>query len=582
MTDMYTYYAGRKVFLKKRPDQFVVRALPDALAWRGLADATRTSSASSRVTCSDAELESLMTSAREIAPTHHAYEFADTPEEFLITDRIFVNFRKDTTSEEADDFQGKYGLVKRKKYSETTYLFQLTKHTGMNPVRLVVHLVENEQILESAEHDLNHRVTKFQEPIPTDPAYVSQWHLHTRSNSDQFDERSSAQVEAAWARLDSFGDPNVVIAITDDGCKLDHPEFNSPGKFAAWGYFDGLKLVKRGDADADPALMFDSGATHGTSSAGIAAAELDGVQTVGAAPSCRLAVIKWESEGESLLISDAKMLEALNYLDDKVDVVSNSWGNSPKGLWSQAVVSRTTELAATGGRRGKGIVFVWAAGNENCPIDHVSGEEIPHSKGFVTLGNDVFWVGVVTAGVFEHSLVNLPGVMWVSAVSSLAQRSHYSNYGSGISLCAPSNNSHTYQRLTVAGLGITTAGGRADGLIMDTFGGTSSAAPLVAGIAGLLISANPELSSEDVVSILKQTASKDLSMDRYSRTPSAIYDPDTSWDISPVAPFHTGDFIDRGDADGTWSPWFGHGRVDASAAVNEALDRLVSTLPPIA
>lgn len=98
-----------------------------------------------------------------------------------------------------------------------------------------------------------------------------------------------------------------------------------------------------------------------------------------------------------------------------------------------------------------------------------------------------------------------------------------------------------------------------------------------------MISANPQLSSSDVVSILKQTAFKDLSTQEYSRTPDANYDLDTSWDISPVAPFNTGDFIDRSDAEGTWSPWFGHGRVDAEAAVGAALDRLDYAPPtPIA
>jgi subtilisin-like proprotein convertase family protein len=38
-----------------------------------------------------------------------------------------------------------------------------------------------------------------------------------------------------------------------------------------------------------------------------------------------------------------------------------------------------------------------------------------------------------------------------------------------------------------------------------------------------------------------------------------------------VAPFDNGDFQATPDSDGTWSPWFGYGRVDAQAAVAEAL-----------
>jgi subtilisin-like proprotein convertase family protein len=109
--------------------------------------------------------------------------------------------------------------------------------------------------------------------------------------------------------------------------------------------------------------------------------------------------------------------------------------------------------------------------------------------------------------------------------------------------------------------------------VTEEFGGTSSAAPLVAGVAALVISANPDLSALEVVSILKQTASKDLDFEGYPRTPSATFDPDTSWDVSPIPPFDRGEFADVGNPDGTWSPWFGHGRVDAAKAVAEALRR---------
>ena len=42
----------------------------------------------------------------------------------------------------------------------------------------------------------------------------------------------------------------------------------------------------------------------------------------------------------------------------------------------------------------------------------------------------------------------------------------------------------------------------------DEFGGTSSSAPLVAGVAAPVISANPALSAAQVKEILKETADK--------------------------------------------------------------------------
>lgn len=568
---IYTYRAGKKVFLQKKPDQFVVRALPDKLKELGIIDAEQVSSASSRVTTRTADLELMMSNTRNIAPTHHSYSVADTDEEFLITDRIFVTFRRPMAADQVDAFAGHYGLVKKAAYSDRDYLFQLTNHTGMNPVKLVVKLTEQEPLIASADHDLNKRMSTYQFTLPTDPRYLQQWHLHTRLGNAAFDPRASSQCEDAWLLLKNFGAADVVVGVTDDGCKLDHPDFDSPDKFAGWGYFRGERLIIKGDIGANPAEMYKPDADHGTSCAGVIAAEADAVHTVGGAPGCRLFPIQWESSGPSLFISDSKMMTVLDFLADKVDILSNSWGGVPENNWTLQVVNRITALAKTGGRRGRGIVFLWAAGNENCPILHTAPVDVPYDGGWqYQADGSRRWVGVSTARRFENNLAGIPGLMHVAALASNAQRSHYSNYGTGIMICAPTSNVHKYRRLTVTGLGITTATGTTDG-VTESFGGTSSATPLVAGIAALTISANPELTALEVVSILKRTTSKDLNFDGYLRTPPASFDPDTSWDVSPISPFDKGDFKDIGSPDGTWSPWFGHGRVDASRAITEAL-----------
>lgn len=571
--EVYTYRAGKKVHLQKSPDEFVVRALPDSLKNIGISDAGQVSSASSRVSTRSADLEQLMSNARHVAPTHHAYYVADTGDEFLITDRVFVTFREPRTDEQVDAFAGRYALIRKAAYSDREFLFQLTDHTGMNPVKLVVKLTEEEPEVEAAEHDLNRRATTYQFALPSDPSYGRQWHLHTRLSDPAYDPRSSARCEDAWKLLNGFGRADVVVGVTDDGCKLDHPDFNSPDKFAGWGYLRGSRLITKTDIDANPAEMYKTGSNHGTSCAGVIAAEVDAVHTVGAAPGCRLLPIQWESSGPSLYISDSKMLTVLIHIADKVDVLSNSWGGVPDNTWAQNVVSRIAALAQTGGRRGRGIVFLWAAGNSNCPVKHTAAVDIPYDQGWTHRPDgSAVWGGVSTSRRFENNLVGVPGVMHVAALASNAQRSHYSNYGTGVLICAPTSNVHEYYRLSVTGLGIITTTGEGSG-VTERFGGTSSATPLVAGIAALTISANPDLTALKVISIMKETASKDLSLLGYPRTPPASYDADTSWDISPIAPFDKGDFINTGDPDGTWSPWFGHGRVDASAVVAEALRR---------
>ena len=570
----YTYRAGRRLALRKDPGQFVVRALPERLKAIGVAEAERVSSSSSRVRVATAELERLMGESRRLATTHHAYYEAETGQEFLITDRVIVIFKQGVAPADIDVFAGRYALTRQAELGPRTYLFQLTDHTGMNPVKLVVKLNEDEKALvESAEHDLNQRMAVSQFTLPTDPAFARQWHLHTALASPDFDTRASSRCAAAWQLLNGFGSSDVVVGITDDGCKLDHPDLDSPDKFAGWGYFRQQRLVRNGDVDASRSEMYKSGSNHGTSCAGVIAGEVDASLTVGAAPGCRLLPVQWESSGPSLFISDSKLLTALDFFADKIDVMSNSWGGAPSNVWSTAVQQRIAGLAATGGRRGRGIVFLWAAGNNNCPISLAATLDVPYTDGWqIQADGSRVWVGVQKSRQFSNSLVGIAGVMHVAALSSLAQRSHYSNYGPGVLICAPTNNVHEYRRLSVRGLGITTTTG-AGGGVTDVFGGTSSATPLVAGIAALVISANPLLSAADVVSVLKRTAAKDLSLTGYGPTPPATFDPTPIWDVSPVAPFDSGDFAEGADPDGSWSPWFGHGRVDAADAVAEALRR---------
>ena len=568
----YSYRCGEKIELVKSTDQIIMRQLPAIIDDNAIVYKEQVSAASTRLLTTETDLEPLMQRCRIQAPTHHAYFEARSGSEFLISDRIFVTFKDELDDSQVDLFAGQYGLVKKNTYGPREYLFQLTNHTGMNPVKLVVLLTENEPLVELAEHDLNQRMQKFQFSPPQDPDYVRQWHLHTSLNNPDYDIRSSSRCEEAWGLLDSFGSEEVVIAVSDDGCKLDHFDFDSPGKFAGWGYFQNERLVNATDIDADPRRMYIRGANHGTSCNGVIGGEPDAVLTVGAAAGCRLLPVQWESSGPSLFISDSKLLTALSYIADKADVMSNSWGGVPTTLWAIPVINRLTSLAISGGRRGRGIVFLWAAGNENCLIDYTADQDVPYDHGIAEQGGAPVWVGVNTTRVFRNNLVGIPGLMHVAALASTGKRSHYSNYGPGISLCAPSSNSHTYYRMTVRGLGITTATGEPGG-VTDNFGGTSSATPLVAGIAALTVSANPDLSATEVVSILKQTAAKDLDFSPYPKTPPANFDNDTRWDVSPIPPFDDGAFTDQGYVEGTWSPWFGHGRVDAKAAVAEAMSR---------
>ena len=128
----------------------------------------------------------------------------------------------------------------------------------------------------------------------------------------------------------------------------------------------------------------------------------------------------------------------------------------------------------------------------------------------------------------------------MAASTNSGVRSGYSEKGATILVSSPSNG---------GSLGITTvdrtgSAGYESGNYTGTFGGTSSACPLVAGIIALMLEANPNLSWRDIQHILIETAEKIDPTDPDWTTNAAGY---------PV------------------NHRYGFGRIDAQAAVNAAL-----------
>jgi hypothetical protein len=251
------------------------------------------------------------------------------------------------------------------------------------------------------------------------------------------------------------------------------------------------------------------------------------------------------------------VLAMLDYVGKRADIMVNSWSSLPYFVLSSPVVGRIRELSVSGGRRGKGVVFVSAAGNSNCPIHFSSDIAVPYEVSACTTSSRSR--NVYRSKTFRNNLTLIPGVLHVAGVSSLAQRCQYSCYGPGIDLCAPSSNSRAFSDEPVKGLGLTTSTGDPNG-VTHRFKGTSGSAALVAGVAALVLSANPSLCAAEVCDVLRMSASKDL--DCTSKDPSGISPREGAHDIPPIPPFNEGRFDQGG-----WSPWFGYGKADALEAV---------------
>ena len=132
--------------------------------------------------------------------------------------------------------------------------------------------------------------------------------------------------------------------------------------------------------------------------------------------------------------------------------------------------------AVTRGRGGRGSVVCVATGNE-----HAAKIGFPSSD--------------------EHAVA-------VGACNDRGRHSAYSNRGQGLTLVAPSDDDDPRRQ------GITTTDvsfrgkGYSTGAYCSDFGGTSSATPLVAGAAALVLSANRSLRWDEVRDVLTSTADK--------------------------------------------------------------------------
>lgn len=447
----------------------------------------------------DEVMEELRTNSPDVAWCSHVFHTPADDEAMMVpTDGIYVEMAPSASDDDVNQLldEHKLELIPDPNGDPNVFVMRLTSESTENPLTISNKLRKSKSVL-LAEPDL---AVKGNLTIhrPTDDLFSIQWHLENLGGPGL---TAGADVSATDAWDITRGDRNITVAVIDDGFDIGHPDFASTGKIRAPRDFG------QGDADPSPVSFNDN---HGTACAGVAVADENGTGVVGAAPECGLMPIRWSSS-----VSDSDIRDQFDHPRlNGADVISCSWGVNSEFFTLSTSMKRSIERAATEGRNGKGCVIVFAAGNDNHDID-----DPPHTRD----------------GFAIH-----PDVIAVAASNSRDKKSHYSNFGDDIWICAPSSG--------FGGLGIVTTDRRGgsgyqsgDYTTVERFGGTSSATPLVSGVCALMLSANPDLTAVEVKEILKDTAEK----------------------IDP----------NGGDYDGNGhSRIYGFGRIDAQRAVQAARD----------
>ena len=364
---------------------------------------------------------------------------------------------------------------KAQSYAPGYFIFESSEPLGAIAMAEALH--RRPDVVE-AEPMLGRQVAK--KAFVNDPYAFIQWHLRNTGQSG-----GTPGVDLNLTNVwENYRGSGVVIAIVDDGVQATHPDLSPNVPTPQYGYD-----YRDGDSDPRPGGNDDS---HGTPVAGVAAARgNNSIGVAGVAFEASLVAVRLIGGIDQTEEQDAAAMLHSNQI---VHVSNNSWGaiddgltvDGPGVLMEQALVTATRD-----GRGGRGTVFLFAAGNGGTLA---SENRLPDNANYDGYANSIY-------------------VICVGAVDDRGNHPAYSESGSCLLICGLSDN-YDVGRPMITTTDLTGAQGfnRGSGSLpadyTDSFDGTSAATPTVAGVAALMLQANPALGWRDVQEILLRSATK--------------------------------------------------------------------------
>jgi thermitase len=298
-----------------------------------------------------------------------------------------------------------------------------------------------------------------QRPAPAEGTTTEQWGLDNPGNPGVM----GADVAALAAWTVSEGNPNVRVAVLDEGVDTAHP------------YLKDALVAERDFVENNATARPEGDDAHGTACAGIIGSRSEKVWGLAPKVSLVAARIAKGDGGDGWLFDDFNTADAIDWCwdDAAADVLSNSWGGGPPVDVITAAFSRACNL----GRKGKGAVVVVAAGNAQ---NHVS---------YPGTLPDVLTVGASNQWDERKTRTSADGETWWG-----------SNFGKGLDVMAPG-----VQILTTD---ISGRRGYGTSLTIGSFNGTSAATPFVAAVAALLLSVGPSLDATRARDLITSTGDR--------------------------------------------------------------------------
>ncbi len=440
--------------------------------------------------------------------------FFKTPsgEELGILSEFFVRIKEKQDEDLLEAFFCGAGVcsIEPHQWLQQVYRIKTTKETSFTVLDMAISAHQS-GLFDYAEPNylLHPRVT-----AEVDDTYFGrQWPLLNTGGPLQWNGKPNADMNVVSAWDITTGSPDIRIAVLDSGVDTNHIDLvdNLVTGFDAIGE----------NTKGYPTFNYEQDG-HGTACAGILAAKGNNEEGVaGVAYDCSLVPVRLFYYLDTLMTvlpfsTSDWMATGISWAwqEGDADVLSNSWA-FPQFLINllpgdPAIVEQAITEAATKGRGGKGCLLFFSSGND---------------------GLDPYW----PAGIEGAISVNATSMCDERKSETSCDREDWAgNWGTGLEISGPG--------VKVPTTDATSREGYENGDYTFTFNGTSAACPNVAGVAALLLSANPSLSAWQAKDILFRTADR---VGGYAYDSIGVH--------------------------GTWSRELGYGRVNAAIALVEAL-----------
>ncbi|HEY0805261.1 MAG TPA: S8 family serine peptidase, partial [Pseudonocardiaceae bacterium] len=384
--------------------------------------------------------------------------------------------------------------------------------------------------------------------VPSGPGGVIKPDPATAASNLSAQQWDMSMIKTPQAHKINEGSSRVLVGVLDSGIDPGHPKLAKALDTSA------SAGCVTGQPDTSQAAWAPTTSSHGTHVAGTIAAADDSNGIAGVAPGVRVASVKVVDDA-GYIYPEAAVCGFMWAAQQGMTIANNSYFVDPwvftcSDSQGQKVIFTAVERAVQYAT-AHGVLSVAAAGNG--AVDLTNPGRDSRSPDNAGAGNQE--QRQLSAACLELP-AGIPGVVTVSAVGGTGVKARYSSYGLGaVSVTAPGGDPHQSTPAGSRCVLSTVPGGYASSC------GTSMAAPHVSGVAALLASTHPNATPKQLAKLLAAQAD-----------PVAC---PADYDLNGTG---TQDAYCTGDT--TFNSFYGHGMVDALAAVSGGSDSSSATSPP--